>query len=170
MAQRYPESKGKQDLSRERHQPTPAHKRVFFRLEQDEDDWPPVDAESLWAVPQAGDTLVVDNIPFFVRGVSFGDVITTAKAGDVLFFEKVVHYSGHSTLRLIFFDDSKARSTLSRLESMGCEWEESHVDCLFSVDIPPSLCYQEVASLLSEATDAGVLEFEEAAIAANHQP
>lgn len=48
--------------------------KVTFRLEQDEDDYPPFAVEDLWALATDKPAeFVIDNIPFFVRAVALGD-------------------------------------------------------------------------------------------------
>ncbi|MFC9157849.1 DUF4265 domain-containing protein [Streptomyces bauhiniae] len=49
--------------------------KVHFRLEVDEDGWPPASVESLWAVDLGDGTVRLDNTPWFVRGVASGDII-----------------------------------------------------------------------------------------------
>ena len=44
---------------------------VWFRLDQDEDGYPPVQTESVWAIPFGEGTYILDNVPFFAEGVSW---------------------------------------------------------------------------------------------------
>jgi hypothetical protein len=48
----------------------PGFARVRFRLEQDEDGWPPAESEGLWAVPLGGNAYRIDNTPWFARNVA----------------------------------------------------------------------------------------------------
>ncbi|MGW0766846.1 DUF4265 domain-containing protein [Streptomyces sp. NPDC002676] len=50
--------------------------KVHFRLEI-VDGWPPASVESLWTVDQGDGTVRLDNIPWFVRGIACGDIVTT---------------------------------------------------------------------------------------------
>jgi len=50
---------------------TPAHVRITFKLQPDEDGYPPSDYERLWAVPLSNGRYQIDNIPFF-RSVAGG--------------------------------------------------------------------------------------------------
>jgi len=43
--------------------------KVYFDLEKDADGYPPVNSESMWAVPMGEFRFRIDNIPFFVYGV-----------------------------------------------------------------------------------------------------
>ncbi|HEC84522.1 MAG: hypothetical protein DRR08_00365 [Candidatus Parabeggiatoa sp. nov. 2] len=47
-------------------------KKVIFYLEPDEDGYPPFNWETLWVHQINPDRFQIDNIPFFVRGISSG--------------------------------------------------------------------------------------------------
>ena len=49
--------------------------KVVFKLEVDDEGWPPAGSERLWAVRVGEDTARLENIPFFVRGYASGDVV-----------------------------------------------------------------------------------------------
>ena len=51
------------------------HVKLHFRMEVDEDGWPPASVESLWAVDLGDGTVRLDNTPWFVRGVTSRDII-----------------------------------------------------------------------------------------------
>ena len=55
------------------------HVKICFPLEPDEDGWPPVTAETLWAVELGGGLFRLDNIPFYARGVSDGDTVSAIR-------------------------------------------------------------------------------------------
>lgn len=79
------------------------HVRVDFDLSHDEQGYPPAKTETLWAVPVGPAQFRLDNIPFFVCGVSCFDVIEALKDGtDRLKYHRLLTPSGHSTLRVIF--------------------------------------------------------------------
>lgn len=56
--------------------------KVHFRMDIDEDGWPPASVESLWAVDLGNGTVRLDNTPWFVRGVASGDIIKVGLDGD----------------------------------------------------------------------------------------
>ncbi|MEU1503299.1 DUF4265 domain-containing protein [Streptomyces sp. NPDC005732] len=60
------------------------HVKVHFRMEIDEDGWPPASVESLWAVDLGDGRVRLDNTPWFVRGVASGDVIRVQPDDDGL--------------------------------------------------------------------------------------
>lgn len=53
--------------------------KVAFSLKQDEDQWPPFTVESLWCGDIGENKYIVNNVPFYIQGVSYGDVITVKK-------------------------------------------------------------------------------------------
>ena len=74
--------------------------KIQFELEQDEDGYPPYTVENLWALEQS-DGYELDNIPWYAKGVSCGDMIAASPDGDGrLTFNKVLRRSGNSTLRV----------------------------------------------------------------------
>ena len=81
--------------------------KVLFQLQKDEDGYPPDDWESLWAFETEQGLYAIDNVPFFARGISWGDVVSVERQGDDLYFKEVVRRSDHSVLRVIVFDTSK---------------------------------------------------------------
>lgn len=70
-----------------------AARKVFFKLEPDDDGYPPVSVESLWAQENQDGTCVIDNIPFYTREATLGDVV------DVLYDEGVAYYRDSPALR-----------------------------------------------------------------------
>ena len=60
------------------------HVQLHFRMEVDQDGWPPASVESLWAVALDDRTVRLDNTPWFVRGVASGDIIQVSVDEDGL--------------------------------------------------------------------------------------
>lgn len=100
--------------------------RVRFSLERD-DDWPPADSEEIWAIPLGADVARVDSIPWFVRNLAVGDLISirpTPEGGSV-FLEKL-KWSGNCTLRIIpLAEDSRGgiRDIIEQMSDYGVEFE-----------------------------------------------
>jgi len=72
------------------------YEKVMFRLKKDADGYPPDDWESLWAYEVEPGLYSIDNVPFFTRGVSWGDVLSVEREGDELHFKEVVRPSDHT--------------------------------------------------------------------------
>ncbi len=145
--------------------------KVGFRLQRDEDGYPPADSEYLWALPIKGDLYEIDNIPFFVRSVSWGDVIRAEMEDGELWFQEMVRASDHSTIRVVVFrgslDDDAHDAAVGRLrkdlELIACSSERSHIPGLVAVDVPPHALAQ-AKDLLAEGERRGYWEYEEAAL------
>ena len=143
-------------------QDAPSRVKIFFELQQDEDGYPPVTRESLWATPTDDGLYRLDNIPFFAHGVAFADLVS-AEAGSegTLCFTRVTQPSGHATLRVIVFDSADALPLRGDLESLGCDTEQSHVPNLFAIDVPPQVSMEDVRRLLNVPGASERWEYEE---------
>jgi Domain of unknown function (DUF4265) len=139
--------------------------KIIFKLEQDQDGYPPAGSESLWAAPLGADRYRIDNIPFYVRGLATDDVVSAKKnAVGELIFEEVVERSKHSTVR-VFAKNSADKETLrSELKQLGCDSEGSNIPRLFTVDIPPSVAYADIEKVLIRWEQDGRAEYEEGCI------
>lgn len=138
------------------------HVKVHFRLEQDEDGYPPVSVESLWAVPtDRPHEYVLDNIPFFASQATIDDVVQAKEEEGVLWFDRVVKPSGNSLLRLAFFRPDKIQEVREALKQLGCssEWDSNHA--IVAVNIPASATLESIQALLAEQAQAGYFDYEE---------
>jgi len=143
---------------------TPEMGKVAFHLAQDEDGYPPAEWEHLWG-RRVGDSLyALDNTPFFARGVSFGDVVLVENRDGLNVFLEVVRPSGHSTIRVILFDQAHAQDIRKRLRDLACASELSHIPGLIAVDVPPTADLASVRRLLNSGEQSGQWEYEEAAV------
>lgn len=141
------------------------HVKILFPLEQDEDGYPPVAAESLWATHVADHKYKLDNIPFYVPGVSAEDIVQAiADDEGVLRFKKVMTTGGHSTIRVVLFDQERVEAFRVSLQGLGCETEADHMPNLIAVDVPPGLEIRKVWSLLERGVRSDLLEYEDACI------
>jgi len=147
--------------------------KVGFKLERDEDDYPPADWEWMWASRITNSTFKIDNIPFFAKLIACGDIVAAEQTAAGLIFRELVQPSGHSTVRVIIYREKRSDEQLralveeirQSLRAMGCSTELSHIPSLITVDIPPEVNYQSVAVFLSEKERQGLLGYEEACLA-----
>lgn len=119
--------------------------------------------ESLWAFPVT-DGYKLDNIPFYARGVSFGDTVVSENLDNCLYMSKLLKRSMHSTVRLWFANEQEIQSTREDLQSMGCSSEISDQPRLIAVDIPPAISYEEIRAYLDEGESNGKWDYEEACL------
>jgi hypothetical protein len=141
--------------------------KVVIKLEKDEDDYPPADYEGLWAIPMGGSLFQIDNVPFFAKGIAYGDVVSAVAEQQELRFREVVRPSGHSTLRIIIYDEKDVPSVRALLEKQGCAIEQSHIPGLISVDVPPSVSLAVLRSFLDEGEAQERWGYEEACLASS---
>jgi hypothetical protein len=136
--------------------------KVHFQLVQDEDGYPPAAVESVWAQPttKPGE-YVLDNVPFFARDATIGDVVLVREEDGHLWFNKVVHRSTNSLLRVVFFDRTAVERVNERLVNLGCSTEHLKAHNLLAVSIPDTVNLRDVQSYLQSEAGAGVLDYEE---------
>jgi Domain of unknown function (DUF4265) len=147
--------------------------KVGFKLDRDQDDYPPADWEWMWASRVGESTFKIDNSPFFAKGISAGDIVAAEQTNGGLVFRDLIQPSGHSTVRVVVFrgdrNEEQVRALIAELreslKALGCSTELSHIPNLFSVDIPPEVHYSSVSAFLSQKEAVGILEYEEACVA-----
>lgn len=140
--------------------------KICFRT--DPADWHGSENEFLWARPlgrvEETDVFELQNSPFYVRGVSYLDVVRTINIDGLFEFAGVVARSGHSTYRIIFEEGLAASEAWwDKLQNLGCTYEsgEFQQKKLFSVDVPESAEIYAVYDILEQGESSGVWIFEE---------
>jgi Domain of unknown function (DUF4265) len=119
--------------------------KIDFEMDPHQ-EWHGQSHEGLWGEPLHGarsDTVfTIKNSPFYVKGVSFMDIVEAHPAGKVgrVRFHQIIQKGGHSTYRLAL---DKANSDFpdwwSRLQGLGCTYESTHLGnqrILYAVDVP----------------------------------
>jgi hypothetical protein len=148
--------------------------KLRFDLAQDELGYPPATLESMWAIPLGHSRFQLDNIPFFVCGVSCFDTVSARQEADgLLKYDQLLESGGHSTLRVIFHDNAtdprplreRARELRNRLRELGCSSEQSHIPGLISIDIPPEVDITEARAILDAGETQQLWGYEEANLA-----
>jgi hypothetical protein len=147
--------------------------RIKFRLVQDELGYPPATSEMLWAAPVGESLFCLDNIPFFVRGLSCFDVVQAREGADgLLEYDHLVEPRGHSTIRVIFHDTASDPRPLAdrvaelrrQLRELACPSELSHIPRLIAIDIPPEADFTLARAILDAGERRKLWEYEEATI------
>lgn len=110
-------------------------RKIGFSLEV-EDDWPPYDVEHLWAEDHPHGYRIA-NVPFFVKGVALGDVISGSVDKDGYIRDwRVVEPSANSTVWIM---ELSATDVGGRLERLGCDFERADPFNLIAVNVGPSV-------------------------------
>lgn len=134
---------------------------IAFQLEIDEDGYPPVGVETLWA-RRENNELIVDNIPFFVLGVSYNDAIAVDTVDGRLMFKEVKRFGGHSTVRVIVNDLQDKQRVINDFQQLGCATEIGPYESLVAIDIPPEVKVDPIRQYLEEGCNAEIFDYEEA--------
>lgn len=125
-------------------------------------------SESAWAY-KAGDYFKLDNILFYVKEYSWGDLVEAKEKNGELWVTKLIKESGHSTIRILFYDAKLVSPTRTELKKMGCDSELSNIDTLISVDIPSNVSYVDMRIYLDDGENKELWGFEEACISDVHR-
>lgn len=142
------------------------HVRVRFALAVDEDGWPPVSSEGLWAVPLGGHAYRIDNTPWFVRGLAADDVVE-ARAGsdDVLWATRRLRWSGRLTIRVVPRGDGplagRLQEVLDAFAVFGVSGEGVSQYGLVALDISPEAPIAAVKRLLVSGEGDGRWAYDE---------
>ena len=134
--------------------------KVWFDLEN---DWHEQETESLWAIRSNNNTFEIENVPFYVKGVSFRDIISAKKTDDRLIFESVLFKSGHSTYRIILNSNVGEDAFLNywnSLEKIGCTYEKAWIG-FYAIDVPSTTDIYEAYKLLEFGEKNDIWDFEE---------
>ena len=141
------------------------HTKIIFTLKPDEDGYPPVAFEGLWAEPLSNGHFRIDNIPFYVYGISTGDEVEAKpNEHDKLHYHALTRASGNSTFRLFVADKNNRPKVRTRLAQLGGRSEVDEQAGLIAVEIPEKTNIYPVLDYLVKGRDSGEWDFEEAAL------
>jgi len=108
-------------------------KKLFLNLEVI-DGYPPVSMESIWAEVTEEGYFKINNIPFYSKEVSFGDIVSVIQTEEnYLLYDKTIIHSKNSTLRIVFFNENqKFKDKILILEEMNAtiDSEERNLNTL----------------------------------------
>jgi hypothetical protein len=135
---------------------------VWFKVERDSEDYPKSQEwEQLWTWPTANG-FRIDNIPFFVKGIALGDIVSAKKTKDGWFqFERVLTSSGHSTFRIWLADHVECERVpviIEELQRLGAR-AETTLHRLIAIDTPPE-CETQVWEYLQRGLHEGSWEIQ----------
>ncbi|PMW93957.1 hypothetical protein C1X59_29170 [Pseudomonas sp. FW215-R2] len=138
--------------------------KIIFELTPDENDYPPVSAESIWGIYKGNDLYQIDNTPYYVYGVSKGDCVQAKSNENELIATKVVKQGGHSTVRVFASDVEKKASIIKTLEQLGASCSSNEEMSLFTVDIPEECNFSALDEYLSSIADGENIAYEDACL------
>ena len=140
------------------------HYKILFVYPKDENP-EEYGVEGLWA-SKKGDYFKIDNIPFYVKNIAFGDVIKAEVDEDdnAIYFEELIYPSGNSVVRIIPTDKLDTNKIGRELENLGCDWEGLKSDNLMAVNVPKNISYQKIKKYLEKGRSEGLFDYEEACL------
>lgn len=139
--------------------------KILFRLERDASGYPPEEWESVWAHALGNDRYRIDNIPFFVRGVSLDDIVLGLIERGEVHFKKLLEQSENSTVRVVVYDNGLTEFVRRDLRVMGCSSEGTGIQGLISINIP-RLSAEKALAYIRKGFDEGRWDYEEGALRA----
>lgn len=136
--------------------------KVFWKLEQDEDEWPPFADENIWCTEIDPNIFKLLNVPYFAKGVAWGDVVFVRKKKGVLWFDAVKQRSGYATVHVMSFDEQKSQQLLAWAKDNDCVAELAFDGTYFALGIPPKVPRETWWAFLKglESLEDDGLEFE----------
>lgn len=144
--------------------------KVWFALDRDEDGWPPVGIESLWAVEVGEGVVRIDNVPFFVRHLACGDLVRTRVGPEDgrLYFEEQLRWSGNCTVRVIPYRDGPMegdmQAVLGLFRALGVSGEGVERFGIVALDVPANTDFGPVRKLLARGVTEEWWDFEESCV------
>ena len=148
------------------------HVKVSFPLEVDEDGFPPIRVELLNATQLSPRTFRIENAPFFVPNVSFGDIVGGEPCGvnGQFQFTSVVETSEFTSISIILLDTAMDTMLMDLLRGFDCviEYGEFGVFRVLAVAVPASANYPALRRQLEGLEADSKLSFSELSVA--HAP
>jgi Domain of unknown function (DUF4265) len=114
--------------------------KIIFEYEDFERQY---SIESAWA-EKTEEGYRLDNLLFYAKEYALSDIVSVEAIDDENYVTGLITASGHSLVRIVFFEADLVQSTRKKLAEMGCESEVSDLPKLISVDIPSVVSYESV--------------------------
>lgn len=137
--------------------------KIYFRLEQDEDKYPPTPWESMWGRRIENNIFEIDNIPFYAMDVSPGDKVKAELVSGRYEYRTTTSRSGNSVFRVYVYDESKIPAARERFRRIGIQ-SELGKGKLFAIEIPALVDIEPVLELLMHGQDSGEWDIEEGSL------
>ncbi len=129
------------------------------------DEWHGHSSETVWAEKVGEGRYRLRSVPFYAKGLSFGDVVNTTTRDGKEVVSGVSLRSGHSTYRAfvkatVAVGSKDFYRVWRPIQERGCTYERA-TEHLIAIDVPSSADLAAVYALLEAGETAGVWEFEE---------
>ncbi len=144
--------------------------KVRFRLDQNGDGWPPVTSEGLWATQVGPAEYLVENTPWFARGLAPGDVVAVEHGEDgVLWATGVVQESGNLVVRVTPRPQGPIKDDLQSILDSFAAYDVGGEGALpdwpiVSLDIPADADLAAVKATLDAGVAEGLWDYDEGCV------
>ncbi|MCK6592214.1 MAG: DUF4265 domain-containing protein [Polyangiaceae bacterium] len=135
--------------------------KILFDLEPDEDGYPPIGSETVWATHIENNRYRLCNIPFFAREATLDDVVEVKEEGGVLVYKDIVQRSGNSLIRVIYHNETEREELCRGLRALGCVTELNNIHRIVAVSVPPNVQLEAVQAFLQRGEEQGLWGYEE---------
>ncbi|NEA75040.1 DUF4265 domain-containing protein [Streptomyces sp. So13.3] len=142
--------------------------QVTYQLEQN-DEWPPVGSERLWAIRLSPNLVRIESAPWFVQDISLGDIVrTTTDPNDELRAVEKISWSGNCTVRVIPFQSGplagSLQAVLEKFSPLDVYGEGIEKFGMVALTIPLSADAMAVKGLLIQGFDLEWWDYEESCV------
>lgn len=134
--------------------------KIIFKLEN---NWHKQGTETVWASKLSNNQYRIENVPFYAKGISYGDIVKINSKGDDLHFSEVVEKSKHSTYRIYLMPEisnERFKEFWNGLQVIGCTYEKADKN-LYAIDVPSETNIYKAYELLEKGEKKGIWDFEE---------
>jgi hypothetical protein len=139
--------------------------KMLYRLEPDDDGYPPVSTEGLWVRPLDSGTVILDNIPFYAKGIAPGDELAVLVGADgETWFQALVSSGGRSVFRIHAESDQQVAKIREELLGLGTPSEVDSKTYLIAVEVPANADISPILDYLVVGQDSSRFDFEEGAL------
>jgi hypothetical protein len=143
--------------------------KVAYRLDPNEDGYPPISIELLNATKVSPGVFRIENAPFFAPNVSYRDVVSAhASATEGQFdFVELLEASDFTSISIILLDPTMNEFLMDLLRGLRCvlEYGEFGVYRVLAVAIPPTADYRTLRAQLEDLEGRELISFAELSVA-----
>ncbi|NWD83033.1 DUF4265 domain-containing protein [Pseudomonas reactans] len=141
-----------------------ALKKLTFKIIKDQDDYPPMEFESIWGIQITKNTFELDNTPYYIYGLSKGDTVLAITKNNELCGSEIVAKGGHSTLRVFAEHPDMRKKIRDEIINLGANCNNATGSSLLAIDIPPAVDFNSIDKYLSSITDDDTIAYEDACL------
>jgi hypothetical protein len=143
--------------------------KVAYRLDPNEDGYPPISVELLNAMRVSPGVFRIENAPFFSPNVSYRDIVSAcASVAEGQFdFVELLQASDFTSISIILLDPKMDEFLMDLLRGLHCvlEYGEFGVYRVLAVAVPPATDYRALRAQLEDLEGRELISFAELSVA-----